>query len=312
MQCDFDIIGTKSVLADAEILAVINRTLTALEIPHTIRLNNRRVLNGLLESVGAREHSAAVLRAIDKLDKLGPEAVAAELTEQAGLNREQIDTVFRFIALSGRNLPPKELFAELRSTLGQNPLAAEGVTQLEQAIKFAEPLGVAPEIVSIDLSIARGLDYYTGTVFETKLTPLPEFGSICSGGRYDNLAGLYTNRELPGVGASIGLDRIIGAFEELGRLSPKSSTADVLVTMLDAGTEQVVLSISRQIREAGIKVEVFPEIGKLGNQLKYADRKGFTLALIAGSTEFAADQWQVKQLATGTTTQGTDDPPRVE
>lgn len=298
-QCDFDIIGTKSILADAEILAVINYTLTQLGIEHSIRLNNRKVLNGMLETVGAREKSAAVLRAVDKLDKLGPEIVMAELSEQGGLDGKQIDAVFQFVSLSGKDLPPDKLLAELRTTLGKNQLATEGIDQLEQTIARAEPLGVPAGVVSIDLSIARGLDYYTGTVFETKLIPLPEFGSICSGGRYDNLASLYTSRELPGVGASIGLDRIIGAFEELGRLSKKSSTASVLVAIVEPQAEAYCLSLARQLREAGIGVEVFPESGKLGNQLKYGDKKGIELAVIAGGREAESGTATLKNLKTG-------------
>ena len=154
--------------------------------------------------------------------------------------------------------------------------------------------------VSLDVSIARGLDYYTGTIYETLLGELPEIGSVCSGGRYDNLADLFTAQQLPGVGASLGLDRMLAALEDLGLVQKATTPAPVLVTMFDAARVSDYLQMGRALRRAGIATEVYPEAKNIGKQMKYADRKGFQVALIAGEDEFAAGQWQVKDLRNGT------------
>lgn len=298
IQCDFDIIGTTSTLADAEIVAIIIRALSALQINHQVKVNNRVVLNGLLESLEAREKVVSILRAIDKLKKLGAQAVTKELEEDVGLSKQQIDHIFSFLQLSEKASSNSDLLRELKIFLKNAPLALEGVSQLENLISLVESFDVHEQQCKIDLSLARGLEYYTGAVFETVLTDLPQIGSICGGGRYDNLAGLYTHRELPGVGASIGLDRILGAFEELGRVSGKSSTAKVLVTIADAQRIHYSASISHQLRNAGFPVELYPEPAKLGVQLKYADRKKIPFVIIAGEEEMSTETCCVKNLLT--------------
>lgn len=304
IQCDFDIIGTKSVVADAEIILVINSVLQALNIKHHIRLNNRLVLNGFLQTLGTQDKSSAVLRAIDKLEKLGKDAVALELETEAGMNKVQAARVFDFLALSRQAPGNQSLLAELEKFLAESPLALDGVKQLQTIHSLLSGCGFNEQHYSIDLSIARGLDYYTGSVFETMLTELPEIGSICSGGRYDNLAGLYTNQELPGVGASVGLDRLLAALEELGRLSARTSTAKVLVSILDEDAAPQCLGLAKKLRDNNIPVEMYPQQAKLAAQLKYADRKKIEFVVLAGAKELAADSCSVKAMITGVQTDG--------
>lgn len=304
IQCDFDIIGVTSPLSDAEVISVAHRALSAIEMKHRFRLNNRKVLNGLLSQVGAAGTGGPVLRAIDKLEKLGQETVTAELRDQAGLSETQVARVFDFLALSREVRSNGDLLRELRTFFAGNELALKGVADLTLVLETLDSCGISEEIVAIDLSIARGLDYYTGSVFETTLLDLPDIGSICSGGRYDNLASLYTSRELPGVGGSIGLDRIMGALEEMGRLGAKSTTADVLITVLDEATAGKSMAIAANLRKEGIATECYPEAVKLGNQLKYGGKKGLRFAVIAGQEEIAKGVCNLKDLASGEQEEG--------
>jgi histidyl-tRNA synthetase len=195
---------------------------------------------------------------------------------------------------------PTTTLDDLTRQFASNDLVASGVERLRQLFAAAETAGIPRERVELDVSIARGLDYYTGTIYETFLTDLPTIGSICSGGRYDNLAGLFTKERLPGVGASLGLDRLLAAMEELKLLGTQATPAPVLITQFDAKRLGDYLRIGRFLRAAGINAEVFPDAKKLGKQLQYADRKGFDVALIAGSEEFAKHVWQIKHLKQGT------------
>ncbi len=299
IQCDFDIIGSKSHFADAEILSVVHTAFHALDIGHRIRINNRLILNGVLDHVGAKDRSASVLRAVDKLEKQSPEAVTKELTEEAQLDASQIDAIFRFVSLSAKPSTPELLFAELSDGFGSNALLQEGINQLSSILSAAHDLGIPEDAVGIDLSIARGLDYYTGLVFETVMLELPAIGSVCSGGRYDNLAALYSSRDLPGVGGSVGLDRILGAYEALDKVGESTSTAQVLVPLVDQASASYALQTANRLRNAGIAVEVYPEIAKLGNQLKYGGKKGVRLALIAGESEMLGSSFALKDLETG-------------
>ena len=304
IQCDFDIIGTRSVLADAEIVGVIHFALNALKIDHKIRLNNRSVLNGFLAGLGKDQAATSVLRAIDKIDKLGEETVRRELSEQAGLNEKEIGGVFDFLTLSRAEAPRVEMVSELKKFFNGNDAALKGVDELSKILSVLSESGIGDDVCRIDLSIARGLDYYTGSVFETVMTEMPGIGSICSGGRYDNLAGLYTSRDLPGVGASIGLDRILGAYEALDKISGRTSTAAAFVTILDEGTEAACMKIANGLREGGVPTELALEVGKLGNQLKYAGKKGIAFAVIAGKTELEKKLCSVKNLNSGQQTDG--------
>lgn len=293
VQCDFDTIGTDSNAADIETLLVIHDLLVALGFERfTIRVNNRLILNGVLESLGVADKTVGVLRSIDKLAKIGQSGVIQELVERVGLNAEQADLILR-------TMGPETTLVELEKNFADSPVVQLGVERLKQLFRAAEIAGLPAERIDLDISIARGLDYYTGTIYETFLTDLPSIGSICSGGRYDNLAGLFTKERLPGVGASLGLDRLLAAMEELNLLGSQATPAPVLVTQFDADRLGDYLRIGRELRANGINTEVFPESKKLGKQLQYADKKGFRLALIAGSNEFAQGVWQIKNLGNG-------------
>ena len=297
MQCDFDTIGTRSVAADIETALVIHDLLRAIGFTEfTIRLNNRMVLTGLLERLGLADRATAVLRALDKLGKIGPDAVAEEMVSQAGATSEQARNVLRLSEISGGN---DEVLRQVEPLVAGSETGQAGVAKLKEVLDGVAAAGVPAGRVRLDVSIARGLDYYTGTVFETFLDALPGIGSICSGGRYDNLAELFTSQELPGIGASLGLDRLLAAMEELGMIEKVSTPAPVFIPFFDKDRLHDYLRLAAALRAAGIGVEVFPDPKKLGQQLKYADRRGFRIALIAGGNEFQAGVCQVKDLQTG-------------
>ena len=294
MQCDFDTIGTTSNAADIETLLVIHDLLVKIGFERfTVRVNNRLVLNGLLEKLGLVGQTAGLLRALDKLAKIGRAAVIAEMIDKVGATPEQAAQVLDLASLTGSNA---EILNRLEDLLQGSEVGLQGVSRLRELCAVSQAAGIPEERVQLDVSIARGLDYYTGTIYETFLTDLPGIGSICSGGRYDNLAGLFTKEKLPGVGASLGLDRLLAAMEDLGLVDQTSTPAQVLIACFEAGRLGDYCRIGRVLRQAGVGVEVFPDAKKVGQQLKYADRKGFRLALIAGSNEFAKGVWQVKDL----------------
>jgi histidyl-tRNA synthetase len=294
MQCDFDTIGTTSNAADIETLLVIHDLLLKIGFERfTIRVNNRLVLNGLLEKLGLSGQTAGVLRALDKLAKIGRDGVIAEMTEKVGTTAEQAASVLDLAGLKGSNT---EILDRLEKLLEGSEIGLQGVARLRELCQVAIAAGVPEERVQLDVSIARGLDYYTGTIYETFLSDLPGIGSVCSGGRYDNLAALFTKEKLPGVGASLGLDRLLAAMEELGLVDQTSTPAQVMVTCFDSSRVGDYCRIGRVLRQAGISTEVFPDPKKVGQQFKYADRKGFRVALVAGSNEFEKGVWQVKDL----------------
>jgi len=294
MQCDFDTIGTRSIAADIETTLVIHDLLLAVGFADfTIRVNNRMVLNGMLERLGLAEQSTEVLRALDKLAKIGAAQVAEELLGNAGATADQARQIMRLCEISGSN---EEILRQVEPLLSGSQTGQAGAANLKELLDAAIAAGVPEKRLKLDVSIARGLDYYTGTVFETFLDALPGIGSVCSGGRYDNLAALYTTQELPGIGASLGLDRLLAATEELGMIEKVSTPAPVFIPYFDENRLHQYLRLAAAIRAAGIGVEVFCEPKKLGQQLKYADRRGFRIALIAGEREFNAGICQVKDL----------------
>ncbi len=296
MQCDFDTIGTRSVAADIETALVIHELFRALGFERfTIRVNHRQVLSGLLECVGLAHQAPAVLRAIDKLAKIGRDGVERELAAAANATSQQVEAILRLCQVSGTN---DEVLSELAVLTRGSDTGAEGVVRLAELITAVRAAGVSDERLRLDASIARGLDYYTGIVYETLLDDLPGIGSVCSGGRYDNLAGLYTDQVLPGVGASLGLDRLLAAMDELGMVEKVATPAPVFIPYFDPNRLADYLRLAARLRAAGIGVEVFPEPKKLGQQLKYADRRGFRVALVAGERELTAGTCQVKNLAT--------------
>lgn len=294
-QCDFDTIGTVSVASDAETLLVIHDLLEALGVGgFSIRVNHRQVLNGLLEKQGLAAKSVEVLRALDKLPKVGRDAVITEMATTAGATTSQAEAILTLAGLEGE---PAEILNRLEKELEGSARGLEGVIRLREVLTVAGQAGVAPGRVSLDLSIARGLDYYTGLIFESFLDKLPGIGSVCSGGRYDDLAGLYTKQTLPGVGASLGVDRLLAALEELGLLAGKAITADLLVLQFEAGHLGSCYGLARRLHAAGVGAEVFPEARKLGQQLQQAEKRGFRLAAFAGPDEREKGLWKLKDLS---------------
>ena len=297
MQCDFDTIGTLSVAADIETGLVINDLFEKLGFERfTVHLNNRQVLTGLLEQIGVAEQATAILRSLDKLTKIGRERTANEMVKTAGITAEQAEQVLAITTLTGSN---QEILDDLKPLVAQSELGTAGIDRLQQILDGLAAGGVPQERIKLDVSIARGLDYYTGVIFETFLDDLPGIGSVCSGGRYDNLAELYTKQQLPGIGASLGLDRLLAAMDELEMIDKVKTPADILVVYFEKDRLNKYLEIAASLRQAGWAVEVFPDAKKMGKQLKYADGRGFQYALIAGGDELQRDVCQIKNLHTG-------------
>jgi histidyl-tRNA synthetase len=318
MQCDFDTVGTTSNAADIEIALVIHDLMVALGLESysrpgdaasqierfEIRLNNRLVLNGLLESVGVADKAETVMRTLDKLGKAGREKVRDEMVQVAAITPDQADRVIALTELQGDN---EEILAKVERDFGTNSKTADGIAKLRELLTAVKISGIPDGRLRVDLSICRGLDYYTGTIYETFLVGtcpddggvrrLESFGSICSGGRYDNLTALYTKTPLPGVGASLGLDRLLAIKKALGMFPATSTMAPVLVINFVPERIGDYHRIARRLRAAGIGVEVYSESKKIGAQLQYAERRGFSLAVIAGPDELASGTWKVKDLA---------------
>ena len=296
LQCDFDTIGTTSPVSDLETVLVVHDLLVAIGIDRfTIRLNDRRTLTGILEQAGLAEKQTDVLRALDKLGKASPEAVGRELAGH-GVAPEAIERLLAMASLSG---PPQEMLEKLAELVGDSEIGKAGLAGLSRIIDGVAAAGVPDGRVVLDPSIARGLDYYTGLVLESFLDELPSLGSICSGGRYDNLAGLYTKQPLPGVGASLGLDRLIAGLVELGRLPTAETPADVFLVFFANEHLADYLRIASALRAKGVAVELYPEAKRVGVQLKLAAKRGHPAALILGADEFAAGTAQLKLMASG-------------
>jgi histidyl-tRNA synthetase len=296
-QCDIDIINRDrlSYLAEAEIPSVIYSVFGEMAIGEfCIRINNRKVLRGLLEEFGvAQESSPQVLRILDKAEKDDGARLVEEL-EREGLARGAARDLFGLVE---KKRSTQETLAVLAPLKG----CAEGLEELTRIAEAIGKFGVPDAAFAIDLGVVRGLDYYTGTIYETTLVQYPELGSICSGGRYDDLASYFTDTRLPGVGISIGLTRLFSKLKEAGLLQPLETTpAQVLVTTMDPRYLDRYLGVAQALRAAGVNTEVYLEQARLGNQLTYADRKGFRLAIIAGENEFGRDVVQIKNLTTKT------------
>ena len=302
-QCDIDVIGKDalSVRYDAELPAVIYNVFRDLDIgPFTIQINNRKLMRGWLEGLGLAdaERQGAVLREVDKLDKRGIDAVRTTLTgEGFALSADAAGNLLDFVAFRSTSLA--EALAKLDSLGSGSEALEQGRAELREVLDTVAMLGVPESAFALNFSIARGLDYYTGTVYETTLNDHPEIGSICSGGRYDNLAGQYTKSKLPGVGISIGLTRLFWQLREAGLLKRARGTVDVLVTQMDAALLPQYLSLAQELRVAGIRTEMALDGGKLGRQLKYADRAGIRYALVLGEDELARGVVALKDLASG-------------
>ncbi len=271
VQCDADLVGAVGPAADAEMLIVMDAAYVALDIGRvTLRFNDRRVLNGLLESVGATAYAVPALRALDKLDKQGVEAVAEEMVA-AGLNEDQAT---RLLDATRPGDDDPDTLAGLAEAVSGSALGEEGVEALGRVRDLVIAGGVDPERIQIDPRIARGLDYYTGIVFEARFAEAPGFGSVGGGGRYDDLAGIYTKTSLPGVGGSVGIDRLLAALEEKEGGSTSFSSADILVAHPEPDRLAAAFALASGLRARGFAVEMYPHAKKHGAQMRYADRQG--------------------------------------
>jgi histidyl-tRNA synthetase len=308
-QCDIDIIGKGklSSLAEAEIPSVIYSLFSKMDIGgFRIRINNRKILRGLLQSFEIPEQSAAAaLRILDKIEKVSKDTILADLAEVEGVSSKVAERLYKLLSTKKET---DETLREL-STLNptDNKVFAEGFAELGFIVKAIRDFGVPDSAFCVDLGVVRGLDYYTGTIYETTLTDHPDLGSICSGGRYDDLASYFTATKLPGVGISIGLSRLFAKLREMNLLkAPTRTPAEVLVTTMDHQFLSRYLSWANRLRGERINTEVYLETAKLGDQLSYAEKKGFRIALIAGSREIEQGVVQVKDLAAKSTTNCSD------
>ena len=302
-QCDIDVIGkdSLSVRYDAEIPAVIYSVFRELNIgAFTIQLNNRKLMRGYFESLGIvdGEQQMLVLREVDKLDKRGADYVRDTLTGATfGLSAEVAEKILAVVQVRSTSL--QDAYDKL-DALGAGPEAMEqGRAELKEVFGLIHAFGVPESHYVLNLSIARGLDYYTGTVYETTLNDHPQIGSICSGGRYENLASQYTKSRLPGVGISIGLTRLYWQLRDAGLIGAAQSTVDVLVTQMDSAQLPVYLALASELRGAGIATEVVLDGGKLAKQFKYADRAGIRFVIVLGDDEIAKGVVTVKDLRRG-------------
>lgn len=296
-QCDIDVIGSESSIIDAEFPAAINEIFERFGFGEfTIRINNRMVLNGFFEGIGLASVSAEVLRVIDKMEKIAPGELVTEL-EKVGLNSEQVEKVLAFTEISGTN---DEVLDSLDALTIDNEMFCEGVAKLRQLVASLRAMSVPETRFKIDLKIARGLDYYTGTVYETILNDLPGVGSVCSGGRYDDLAGNYTNTKLTGVGISIGLSRLFYKLLEAGVIKPaQQSLAKVIIMPLDEMAIPKALEAASQLRAAGVATIMHTEPGSIKKKFRYADRMGCRYVVVIGENELATGVLSIKDMQTG-------------
>ena len=299
-QADIDIIGDGklSITNEAEIPSIIYKTFSTLGLRRfQIRVNNRKVLNGFFAILGLSEQAGDVLRTIDKLDKIGADKVRELLTDTCGVTGENADEILRFIACPGTSA---DKLAFLEQYRGRNETFDTGLDELRTVVGYLPAFGVPEENFELDLTIARGLDYYTGTVYETVLLDHPEVGSICSGGRYDDLAGYYTNKSLPGVGISIGLTRLFYILQEQNMISDAVLTApaDVLILPMTDDLSAAV-ALASELRAGGLRVQLYSEKKKFKAKIGYADKLGIPFVIFLGEDEVAQHVCALKNMATG-------------
>ena len=299
-QADIDIIGDGKldILNEAEIPAIIYRVFRGFGLRRfQIRVNNRKILNGFYAMLELSEKSGEIMRTVDKLDKIGAEKVRTILVEDCALTAQQADEILKFIAITGTNA---QVIEALEGYAGRNEIFDKGLEELKAVTANLAAFGVPEENFAVDLTIARGLDYYTGTVYETTLLDHPEIGSVCSGGRYDNLAGYYIEKQLPGVGISIGLTRLFYVLDEQGLLNPQLPTApaDVLVLPMTQDAAPAI-ALAEQLRGHGIRVQLYGEQKKFKQKMSYADKLGVPFAVLLGEDEIAQGKCSVKNMRTG-------------
>jgi len=299
-QADIDVIGDGQldISNDAEIPAIIYTVFSRLGLKKfQIRINNRKILNGFYAMLGLTEKSGDIMRTVDKLEKIGVDMVRAIFVDDLGISVEDADEILNFTAIRGTN---DEVLAALDAYRGRNELFDEGLSELSTVAKYLGGFGVPQENFAVDLTIARGLDYYTGTVYETTLLDHPEVGSVCSGGRYDNLAEYYTDRQLPGVGISIGLTRLFYVLGEQGMLNGELPTApaDVLILPMTDDLSAAV-SLATMLRGHGLRTQLYNEAKKFKAKMNYADKLGVPFIAILGEDEIASGVVSLKNMKTG-------------
>ncbi len=298
-QADIDIIGDGKldILNEAEIPAIIYKVFRGFGLTRfQIRVNDRKILNGFYAMHGLSEKSGEIMRTVDKLDKIGAEKVRAILID-LGITADQADEILTFISIRGTN---EEVLSALEGYSGKNQVFDAGLEELKAVALNLSAFGVPEENFVVDLTIARGLDYYTGTVYETTLLDHPQIGSVCSGGRYDDLAGYYTERKLPGVGISIGLTRLFYVLDEQGLLNPQLPTAPADALVLPMGSDPgPAIVLAEQLRSHGLRVQLYGEQKKFKQKMAYADKLGVRFAVLLGEDEIAAGKCSVKNMVTG-------------
>ena len=300
-QADIDVIGDGKldIVNEAEIPAIIYNTFTALGLRRfQIRVNNRKILNGFYAMLGLTEQAADIMRTVDKLDKIGGDKVRNLLVgEDIGLSGESADEILKFIAIRGNNA---QVLSALEGYRGRSELFDQGLDELTTVVKYLAAFGVPEDHFAVDLTIARGLDYYTGTVYETTMLDHPEIGSICSGGRYDNLAEYYTDKQLPGVGISIGLTRLFFVLEDQGYLNGEMNTApaDALILPMTDDLSPAIAFAAR-LRQAGVRAQLYTEQRKFKQKMSYADKLAIPYVVFLGEDEIAKGAVSVKDMATG-------------
>lgn len=297
-QCDIDVIGSNSVAVDAEMPIVINKIFEQFDIGEfTVHINNRKILNGFFESLGLSNISKDVLRIVDKIDKISANSFTEEL-ERLGLSADQITRLREFININGS----KDVILNKLEKISLNCKSdqfKQGVKEVGLVVKTIRDFGLSDSRFMIDLRIARGLDYYTGTVYETTLNNHPEIGSICSGGRYDNLASHYTKKYLPGVGVSIGLSRLFYKLCEIGAIkSTRFSLAEVVVMPIVSGQITASVKIAEKLRSIGINTMLYTEENNMRKKLKYADKMGFEWVALIGEDELLTEEVMLKNMLT--------------
>ena len=299
-QADIDIIGDGKldITNEAEIPSIIYQTFSTLGLKRfQIRVNNRKILNGFYAMLGLTDRSGDIMRTVDKLDKIGPHKVRACLMDDVGLTAEQAEEIMRFISITGSN---DQVLSALEGYRSRHELFDQGLDELTTVTRYLAAFGVPEVNFAVDLTIARGLDYYTGTVYETTLLDYPEIGSVCSGGRYDNLAEYYTDRQLPGVGISIGLTRLFYVLGEQGILNPSLPTApaDVLILPMTQDLTPAI-QLATRLRGAGVRTQLYTEQKKFKAKMNYADKLGVPYVVFLGDDEIAAGLVACKDMTSG-------------
>lgn len=297
VQCDADIIGASEMCADAELVQLACELLESLDVKqYVVRLNNRKVLSGLMEKIGVAtgKDERGVCQTIDKLPKIKEEKTRELLRTENGLDEQQVQTIFDLLSLTGKT---ESVLGQLREMFPDG-VGALGVAELSEVFAIAKATG-ANSRVELDLSIARGLDYYTGTIYETFLSDLPSIGAVMGGGRYDGLIGVFKGAEIPALGISLGIDRLLEALIELNVLEEKLSITNVLVSVFGADTAGYAGRIARELRRANLACELYAGYTKIGKQFRYADRRAMRWVVVAGTDEAAREEVTVKDLASG-------------